>query len=72
MSGAAVLIPDFLHGASIRDDNPFVLAAQLFILSYNNNICAAQWADHQWNAGWADNPTRLRIFIPDTGTQYTE
>ena len=37
--------------------------------SDNNNIRGgAQWTDHQWNAEWADNPTRLRIFIPDTDT----
>jgi len=36
--------------------------------SDNNNIRAPQWADHQGNAEWADNPTRLRIFIPDTDT----
>ena len=23
---------------------------------------------HQWNAEWANNPTKLRTFIPDTGT----
>ena len=34
----------------------------------DNNIFAVQWVDHQWNAEWADNPTRLRILIPDTGT----
>jgi len=27
---------------------------------------AAHWEDHQWNAEWLDNPTRLHIFIPDT------
>jgi len=31
-------------------------------------IRAARWADHQWNAEWLDNPTRLRILIPDTGS----
>jgi len=34
----------------------------------NNNIRAAQWVDYQWNVEWTDSPTRLRIFIPDTGT----
>jgi len=34
--------------------------------SDNSNIRAAQWAGHQWNAEWAQNPARLRIFIPDT------
>ena len=29
---------------------------------------AAQWADHQWNAEWAHNLTRLRTLIPDIGT----
>ena len=43
-------------------------AAQLISFSDNNNKRAVHWADHQWNAEWADNPTRLRIFIPDTGT----
>ena len=32
----------------------------------------AQWADHQWNPEWADNPTRLRIFIPETSTHPLE
>ena len=49
--------------------HPFVPAAQQLIsFSDNNTIRAAQWADHQWNAEWADNPTRLRTLIPDTGT----
>jgi len=36
-----------------------VPAAQQLISSSDNNICAAQWAD---------NATKLRIFIPNTGT----
>jgi len=47
-------------------------AQQLISSSDNNNICAAQWADHHWNAEWTDNPTRLGIFIPDTGTHPPE
>ena len=42
---------------------------QLIGFSDNNNIRAAQWADHQWNQEWADTPTRLRTSIPNTGTQ---
>ena len=39
------------------------------IISFSdNNIRAAQWADYQWNAEWADNPTRLSTLIPDTDT----
>jgi len=30
-------------------------------------MLAARWADHQWNAEWVDNPTRLCILIGDTG-----
>jgi len=51
----------------LKSRHPFVPAAQLISLSDTNNICAAQWADHQWNAEWAKSRTRLRIFIPDTG-----
>jgi len=47
----------------------FVPAAQQLIsFSDKNNIRAVQWADNQWNAEWADNPTRLRTSIPNTGT----
>ena len=58
-----------MHGASNRDTH-FVLAAQQLISlsDNNNNIRGAHWADHQWNADWADNPSRLRTFIPNTGT----
>jgi len=53
----------------LKSRHPFVPAAQQLISFSDNNICAAQQADHQWNAEWVDNPTRLRILIPDTGTQ---
>jgi len=54
----------------LKSRHQFVPAPQhLITLSDNNNIRAAQWADHQWNAEYVDNPTRLRIFIPDTGTR---
>ena len=53
----------------LKSRHPFVPAAQQLIsFSDTNNIRVAQWADHQWNAKWADNPTRLRTSIPDTGT----
>jgi len=56
----------------LKSRHPFVPAAQQLISSDNNNIRAAHWADHQWNAEWADSPTTLRIFIPDTGTHSPE
>jgi len=43
-------------------------AQQLISFSDNSNISAAQWRDYQWNAEWADSPTRHRIFIPETGS----
>ena len=54
----------------LKSRRPFVPAVQQLISSSdNNNIRVAQCTDHQWNAERADNPTRLRTLIPDTGTQ---
>ena len=52
----------------LKSRHPFAPAAQQLISFTDNNIRAVQWADHQWNAEWADSPTRLRTSIPDTGT----
>jgi len=61
--------PSSANARRLKLSHPFVPATQhLISLSDNNNIRAAQWADYQWNAEWPDNPTGLRIFIPDTGT----
>jgi len=66
---SALTRPSSANSRRLKSRHPFVPAAQqLICLSDNNNIRAAQWADHQWNAEWADNPTRLRTLIPDTGT----
>ena len=59
----------------LESRHPFVpVAQQLISSSDNNNLRAAQWEDHQWNAEFyilednmVDNPTRLHIFIPDPG-----
>ena len=61
--------PSGVAAQRLKSRHPFVPAAQQLIISFSDNsiICAAQWADHQWNAEWADNPTRLRTSIPDTG-----
>ena len=43
--------------------------AQSLISSSDKNIrSAALWADHQWNAEWLNNPTRLSTFISITST----
>ena len=66
---SALTRPSSADARRLKSRHPFVPAAQhLISFSDNNNIRAAQWADHQWNAGWTDNPTRLRILIPNTGT----
>jgi len=66
---SALTRPSCANARRLKSRHPFVLAAQhLISLSDNNNIRVAQWADYQWNAEWRDNTTRLRIFIPDTGT----
>ena len=54
---SALTRPSFSDARRLQLRHPFVPAAQYLItLSGNNNIRAAQWADHQWNAEWADNP----------------
>jgi len=52
-----------MHGASNRDTHLYLPHNSSFD---NNNLRVAHWADHQWNGEWANNPTRLSIFIPDT------
>jgi len=54
-----------------KSRNPFVHAAQQLISfsdSNNDNIRAAPWVDHQWNAKWLDNPTRLCTLINTPAT----
>jgi len=58
--------PSSANARRLRSRRPFVPAAQQLIGS--SDVRAAQWADHQWNAEWADNPTRLPIFVLDNGT----
>jgi len=53
-------------------ETPISARAQQLISLCDNNIRATQWTDHQWDAEWADSPTRLRIFITDTGKYLPE
>jgi len=65
---SALSRPSSANARRLKSRHPFVPAAQ-----HLNKIRVAQWAaDHQWNAEWTDNLTRLRIFIPDTGSQPLE
>jgi len=66
---SALTCPSSANAWRFKSGHPFVPVAQHPIsLSDNNNMRAAICADHLWNAEWADNPTRFRIFISDTGT----
>ena len=65
---SALTRPSSANARRLKSRQPCVPAAQHLISSSDNNIRAAQWADHQWTAEWTDSPTKLRIFIPDTGT----
>jgi len=65
---SALIHPLSADARCLKLRHPFVPATQQLISCSDNNIRAAQWADHQWNAEWADNPTTLRTLIPDTGT----
>jgi len=64
---SALTRPSGAAAQRLKLRHPFVPAAQQLI-NFSDNIRAVQWADRQWNAEWADNPTRLHTSIPDTGT----
>jgi len=66
---SALTRPPSANAQRLKSRHPFVPAAQQLISSSdNNNVRAAQWADHQWNAEWLENTMRLRTFIPYIGT----
>jgi len=65
---SALTYPSSANAWHLKSRHQFVPdAKQLISLSHNNNIHAVHWEDHQWNVEWADSPTRLYIFIHDTG-----
>ena len=64
---SALICPSSADPRRLKSRHPFVHTAQQLISLSDNNIRVAHRADHKWNKGWADNPTKLRIFIPDTG-----
>ena len=54
---SALTRPSSANARRLKSRQPFVLAAQQLVSLSDNNIRAAHWADHQWNAEWADRPT---------------
>jgi len=66
---SALTHPSSADARRVKSTLPIVPAEQQLIsFSHNHKIRAAHWVDHQWNAEWAYNPTKLRIFILDTST----
>ena len=64
---SALTCPPSANARRLKSAHPLEAAAQQLISSSdNNNILAAFWADHRWNAEWLDKITRLCSFIPDT------
>jgi len=54
---SALARPSSADARRLKSRHPFIHVAQhLISFSDNNNISAAHWVDHQWNAEWADNP----------------
>jgi len=47
---AVLTCPSNVDALCLKSRHPFVPAARLISLTDNNNGCAVQWADHQWNA----------------------
>jgi len=68
---SALTRPSSADARRLKSRLPLVSAEQQIISlpdNINNIRSAVLWADHRWNAEWLDNTTRLRTFIPDTGT----
>ena len=62
---SALIHPSSANARRLKSRHPFVPATQQLISSSDNNniIYAAHWVDHQCNAKWTDNPTRLLIYF---------
>jgi len=63
-----ICTPSSADAWRLQSRHPFVSATQELISFSDNNVRGAHWAGHQWNPERTDNPTGLRIFIPDTST----
>ena len=37
--------------------------------SFGLSICTFEWTNHKWNAEYYENSSRLRVFLPRTGTR---
>ena len=58
------------HQERLRSRRPFLPAAQnLFDNLARLGIRASKWKNHKWNAGYCENASRLRAFVPGTGAR---
>jgi len=65
---SSLTCPPSADAQCLKSRLSFVTAAQHLISSTDNqNMRVVYWTDYQWNSGWADKPSRIRIFIPDAG-----
>ena len=44
------------------------ITAELSSEAYNHGISAANWAYYKWDVKWKSDTTRLRSYIPNTGS----
>ena len=54
----------------LRSRRPFVPGARNLLDNLARlGICASDWTKHKWNTECCENASRLRAFVPDTGTR---
>ena len=66
----------FLSGSSdtrivrLRSKRAFVSAARNLLNNLARlGICASEWTNYKWNAEYCKNASRLRGFVPETGSR---
>ena len=56
--------------ARLRSRRPFVPVARNRLNNLARlGICASKWTNHKWNTEYCENASRLRAFVPRTGTR---
>ena len=54
----------------LRSRRPFVPAARNLLDNLARlDIRASKWTNHEWNAEYCKNASRLRVFVPETGAR---
>ena len=70
------ILYDFLSGSSdtcqarLRSRRPFVPGARNLLDNLARlGIHASEWTNHKWKTEYCENTSRLRAFVPETGTR---